>query len=253
MVWRLWAMPSHSGIDAARGNPNGRFVAPPVLSKSVIRVYALIALASAGLGLGLWVLWISGSTPARIATALMAAVVLFPTAALVLSMARRRSDVLVIDESPGEVVLRGSRFFALALLIALVGIIFYPVALGVAVFRDGVDEGSTTMFGVSFLVALACLPVLVMVMLGKYRLNRLVLKHDLVTYHGYRRAWSARWDALNKVEITSEPKVLLLISGPDTEIQVPLGLMASGPVPLAEYVDDLLRHPERRPTKSPTT
>ena len=90
----------------------------------------------AGLGLGLWILWISGSTPARIATVLMAAVVLLPTAALVLSMARRRSEVLVIEENPGEVVLRGSRFFALALLIALVGLVLYPVALGVAVLRD---------------------------------------------------------------------------------------------------------------------
>ncbi|NGN91220.1 hypothetical protein G5C66_00500 [Nocardioides sp. KC13] len=217
----------------------------------MIRVYALIALASAGLGLGLWVLWISGSTPARIAAVLMAAVLLLPTAALVRSMARRRSKVLVRDENPGEVVLRGSRFFALALLIALVGIIFYPVALGVAVFRDGVEEGSASMFGVSFLVALACLPVLVMVMLGKYRLNRLVLTHDVVTYHGYRRSWSARWDELDRVEITPEQKVQVLISGRDTEIQVPLGLMASGPVPLAEYVDDLLRHPDRRPSKSP--
>lgn len=245
-------MPSHSGTDAARGNTDGRFVAPPALSKSVLRVYVLIALVIAGLGLGLWVLWISGSTPARIAAFLMAAVVLFPTAALVLSMARRRSEVLVIEESPGEVVLRGSRFFALALLIALVSIVLYPVALGVSVLRDGVEEGSMTMFVVSFLVALACLPVLVMVLLGKYRLNRLALTHELVTYHGYRRASSAPWDALDRVEITSEPKVQLLISGPETEVQVPLGLMASGPVPLAEYVDDLLRHPDRRPSKLPT-
>lgn len=195
-------MPSHSGTDAPGGNTDGRFVAPPVLSKSVLRVYALIALVIAGLGLGLWVLWISGSTPARIASVLMAAVVLLPTAALVLSMARRRSQVLVIDENPGEVVLRGSRFFALALLIALAGIVLYPVVLGVAVVRDGVEEGSTTMFVVSLLVALACLPVLVMVLLGKYRLNRLVLTRNLVTYHGYRRGWSAPWDTLDRVDIT---------------------------------------------------
>lgn len=220
---------------------------------SVLRVYVLIALVIAGLGLGHWVLWISGSIPARIAAVLMAAVVLLPTVALVLSMARRRSAVLLIEESQGEVVLRGSRFFALALLIALVGVVFYPVALGVAVDRDGVEEGSTTMFIVSFLVALACLPVLVMVLLGRYRLNRLVLTHDLVAYHGYRRASSASWDALDRVAITPEPKVQLLISGPGTEIQVPLGLMASGPVPLAEYVDDLLRHPDRRPCKYPTS
>lgn len=246
-------MPSHSGTDAARGDTGGRFVAPPALSKSVLRVYALIALVIAGLGLGLWVLWISGSTPARIATLLMAAVALLPTAALVLSMARRRSEALVIEENPGEVVLRGSRFFALALLIALVGIVLYPVALGIAVVRDGVEEGSMTMFVVSFVVALGCLPVLVMALLGKYRLNRLVLTHDQVTYHGYRRARSAPWDALSKVEITPEPKVQLLISGPEAEIQVPLGLMASGPVPLAEYVEGLVRHPNRRPSKVPTS
>lgn len=246
-------MPSRSGTDAALGNAGGRFVAPPVLSKSVLRVYLLIGLVIAGLGLGLWVLWISGSTAARIATVLMAAVVLIPSAALVLSMARRRSDVLVIEENPGEVVLRGSRFFALALLIALVGIVFFPVALGVAVVRDGVEEGSMTMLVVSFLVALASLPVLVMVLLGKYKLNRLVLTHDLVTYHGYRRASSAPWNALRSVEITPEPKVQLLISGPENEIQVPLGLMASGPVPLAEHVDELLRHPDRRPSKLPTS
>lgn len=246
-------MPSHSGTDAPRGSADGRFVAPPVLSKSVLRVYVLITLVIAGLGLGLWVLWISGSTAARIAAVLMAVVVLLPTAALVLSMARRRSEALVIEENPDQVVLRGSRFFALALLLALIGIVFYPVALGVSVVRDGVEEGSMTMFLVSFVVALACLPVLAMVLLGKYRLNRLVLTHDLVTYHGYRRAWSAPWDASDRVVITPEPKVQLLISGPETEIQVPLGLMASGPVPLAEYVDDLLRHPGRRPSKSPTS
>lgn len=55
-------MPSRSRTDASRGNPDGRFVAPPVLSKSVLRVYVLIALVIAGLGLGLWILWISGST-----------------------------------------------------------------------------------------------------------------------------------------------------------------------------------------------
>ncbi|MGH3352756.1 MAG: hypothetical protein ACRDPS_18970 [Nocardioides sp.] len=252
-VWRQWAMRSHSEPDAARGHTDGRFVAPPVLSKSVLRVYVLIVLVIVGLGLGLWVLWLSGSTPARIAAVLMAAVLLVPTAALVLSMARRRSDVLVIEETPGAVVLRGSRFFALALLIALVGVVFYPVALGVALVRDGVEDGSMTMFVVSLLVALACLPVLVMAMLGKYRLNRLVLTPDMVTYHGYRRAWSAPWDTLDRVEITPEPKVQLLIAGHETEIEVPLGLMASGPVPLAEYVDDLIRHPDRRPGKSPTT
>lgn len=47
------------------------------------------------------------------------------------------------------------------------------------------------MFVVSLVVALACLPVLVMVLLGEYRLNRLVLTHHLVTYRGYRRASSA--------------------------------------------------------------
>ncbi|WP_196874383.1 hypothetical protein [Nocardioides luteus] len=251
-VWRQWAMPSHSGTDAARENPDGRFAAPPVLSKSVLRVYVLIALVIVGLGLGLWVLWVSGSTSARIAAILMAAVVLLPTVALVLSMARRRSAVLVIEENPAEVVLRGSRFFALALLTALACIVTYPIALGVAVVRDGVEEGSATMFVVSLVVALACLPVLVMMLLGKYRLNCLVLTHDLVTYRGYRRASSAPWDALDRVEITPEPKVQLLVSGPGTAIEVPLGLMASGPVPLAEYVDDLLRHPERRPSKSRT-
>ncbi|WP_141779479.1 hypothetical protein [Nocardioides albertanoniae] len=215
-----------------------------------MRVFALIALAVACLGLGLWVLWISGSVAARAAAVLMAAVVLIPTAALALSMARRRSGLLVLDEHPGEVVLRGSRFFASALVIALVGIVFYPISLGVAVLRDGVEEGSMTMFALSFLVAVACLPVLVMVLLGKYRLNRLVLTHDLVTYHGYRRTTSAPWESLDSVAITPEPKVVLLISGPSTEIQVPLGLMASGPVPLAEYVDDLLHHPNRRPTET---
>ncbi|MFE6509268.1 hypothetical protein ACFVDI_19620 [Nocardioides sp. NPDC057767] len=80
-----------------------------------------------------------------------------------------------------------------------------------------------------------------------------MLTHDPVTYCSYRRASSAPWDALDRVEITPEPKVQLLICGPGTAIEVPLGLMASGPVPLAAYVDDLLRHPERRPGKARTS
>lgn len=248
-------MPSRSGTERKRTSmgTDGRFESPPVFSKSTLRVYVLDIVVIAGMGFGLWVLWISGSTAARAAAILLGAVVLAPTVAFLLSIARRRSKALVIAEEPGKAVIRGSRFFALALLIGLVGLIAYPFPMGVAVFRDGVEEGSTTMFAMSFVFALVCLPVLVMVMLGKYSLNRLVLTHDMVTYHGYRRAWSAPWDALDSVEITPEPKVQLLISGPETEIQVPLGLMASGPVPLAEYVDDLLRHPSRRPSKPPTT
>lgn len=63
-------MPSRSGTDAAREDPDGRFAAPPVLSKSVLRVYVLVALVIVGLGLGLWALWVSGSTSARIAALL---------------------------------------------------------------------------------------------------------------------------------------------------------------------------------------
>jgi hypothetical protein len=245
-------MRSHSGTDhRGDGQQNARFAIAPAVSFDVLKVH-LVFFAAAGVTVLGFAVGTIGSTAGRVALGIVCLGLAAIDVALWRTTIARRSRELVIDERDGELWAPGSRLVASMFLIALVSTIAYPIAFLVGILRGELTTGSAAAFAMSLLVAVICLPVLIMVAMGMYRLNGLVLTRDAITYRGYRREWSANWAELDRVEITPEPRVAIRVSGADAEIRVPAGLMASGPVPLAEYVDDLLRNPDRRPSKLPS-
>lgn len=245
-------MRSHFGTDhPGNGEQGARFAIAPAMSVEVLKVH-LVFFAAAGVTVLGFAVGTIGSTAGRVALGIVCLGLAAIDIALWRTSIARRSRKLVIDERDGALWAPGSRLVASMFVIALVSTIAYPIAFLVGILRGELTTGSAAAFAMSLLVAVICLPVLIMVAMGMYRLNALVLTQDTITYRGYRREWSANWAELDRVEITPEPRVAIRISGPIAEIRVPAGLMASGPVPLADYVDDLLRHPNRRPSKVPT-
>lgn len=241
-------MPSRSGTEHASGGEAARFAVAPAMSREVLKVHLVFFVAAGVTVLGFAVGTV-GSVAGRVALGFVCLGLAAIDVALWRTTIVRRSRKLVINDGDGALWAPGSRLVASTFLLALFSTIAYPIAFLVGIWRGELTTGSAGAFAMACLVAVICIPVLAMVAMGKYRLNALVLTRDAITYRGYRREWTAQWADLDLVEITPEPRVAIRISGLNTEVRVPAGLMASGPVPLAEYVDDLLRHPDRRPAK----
>lgn len=250
-------MPSPSGTERHPSRPgSSKFTAPPVWSGRAIRLHLLVLVIAVVAGFGL-VVGTSGSTAGRIAALSAAIAFVAAYSALWLALVRRSSGDLVTIDRGREVEIPGSRAMASLLLLALLAVTAFPVIFAIGVFRDGLAPGSTAMFTLSMLVGLLCLPIVITVALGRFRMNRLILTADTVTYEAYRGQTSLPWADIDSVAITSEPKAQIVLSSPSAELRIPIGLMASGPVPLAEYLlDHMVHHPARRtpgrPTHGPT-
>lgn len=243
-------MRSRSLAESAGGAPvSGKFSPLAVVTWPLLRTHilALIVLPIAVFG---FTVGTSGSIPGQISAALASTALLLGYGLLVIATVRRRSTALETALTDDGIVIHGLRSVATMLIAMLLCATGFPIAFAIGVFRDGMEAGSASMFAISLMVAVMLIPVVAMLFLGRFRMNRLVLTHSTITYVGYRKTRAAAWDQLDRVEIRETPRVEIALSGPSTEFSVPFGLLAAGPVPLAEYLDDLVRDPKGRPSSS---
>lgn len=240
-------MRSRSGTDP--GDPSqaqGRFSPLPAITWPLLRTHllALLVLGLAGFG---FLVGTSGSYAGRVSAVLACLALLQGYALLVIATVRRRSTAFEAVTTDEGIVIRGLRTIAVLLVAMLICAAGFPIAFAIGVFRDDMAPGSSGMFAMSLIVELILIPVVAMLLLGRFRMNRLVLTRSAVEYVGYRHTRTAEWADFDRVEIRERPRVEVVLSGRAEEFSVPFGLLAAGPVPLAEHLDDLMRSPKNRP------
>lgn len=242
-------MRSRSGTESSDCPPvSGKFSPLPVMTWPLVRTHflALIVIPLAVFG---FVVGTSGSVAGRISAVLACLTLLLGYGLLIIATARRRSTALGTSATDDGVTINGLRSVATILIAMVFCATGFPIAFAIGVFQDGVEPGSSAMFVTSLMVEVTLIPVVVMLVLGRFRINRLVLTRSTIAYVGYRKTRTVTWDELDRVELREKPQVAVVLSGQNVEFSVPFGLLAAGPVPLAEYLDDLLRNPKSRPSR----
>lgn len=189
-------MRSRSGAESAGAPVSGKFSPLAVVTWPLLRthVIALIVLPIAIFG---FTVGTSGSIPGRISAVLASTALLLGYGLLVIATVRRRSTALETATVEDGVVIHGLRSAATMLIAMLIAMLLcatgFPIAFAMGVLRDGMEAGSASMFAISLIVAVMLIPVVAMLFLRRFRMNRLVLMHSTITYVGYRTTRAAAW------------------------------------------------------------
>ena len=253
-----------------------RLVVPPDPGRPRVRVplrtllstVVLAALAVGVVGFGAWVS--AGDDPwSRTASALLVLLCLLGCAVLLAGSLATRTGRLVLEERDGVLQLPGSRVVAGLLLAALATCVALPVVLVAGRLLGSGQGGSGLALAAAVLLLVLAVPLLVALLRGRVRLNALELAPDGVSYRSYNASARVGWADLAEVRLVADPgRRLVLVSrgtperrqhsatpgeatvgrapgGPD-EVSVPVGLLASDAVLVAELVEACRTSPERR-------
>ena len=241
---------------------------PRVPLRTLLTTVVLAALALGVVGFGAGVS--AGEDPwSRAASALLVLVCLLGCAVLLVGSLATRTGRLVLEERDGVLRLPGSRVVAALLLAALATCVVLPVVLVVGRLVGSGQEASGFALAASALLLVLAVPLLVALLRGRVRLNALELAPDAVTYRSYNASSSVGWADLTEVRLVADPgRRLVLVSrgtperrqhsatpgeatvgrapGGRDEVSVPVGLLASDAVLVAELVEACRTSPERR-------
>lgn len=199
------------------------------------------------LAVGTW--WgLGGDAWGRAVAVPLIVIVLLGGAVLPLGTLKAWPGELALERRPGALVVPGSRLMA-GLLLAVLGLVLVvPLVLLAGYLATGGRPAWVPVLVLCLLLVPPALAALVRVARGRIRRNALELSPEGVRYRSYSGVRGLAWDDVHEVRLIADPGRRLVVGpgGGARALRVPLALLASDGVLLAEVVDFYRRHPASR-------